>query len=101
MSEETIKIIKGLYEVGFTPLNIVLVLGLCAVWRSSIVKDRKQTKDREAWHDDTRSQVAELKIHTAACEEDRKDLNRRVESLSVRVESVARCPRKDCPMRQS
>lgn len=92
-------ILQRLHDIGFTPLNIALIVAVVVVWRLNVARDKDQTATREAWHAETRAEVAEVKKHADECEDDRKALNSRVEELSRRVETVARCPRKDCPMR--
>jgi choline-glycine betaine transporter len=87
---ETVKVLQ---EIGFSPLNIVLVLAVIALWKLLISRDKKQTNDREAWHAETRAQVEKLEAHTKACDEDRAKLKGQVELLSQS------CQMKDCPRR--
>jgi choline-glycine betaine transporter len=85
--------VKVLQEIGFSPLNIVLVLAVIALWKLLINRDKKQTTDREAWHAETRAQVEKLEAHTKVCDEDRAKLKGQIELLS------RACQRKDCPKR--
>lgn len=88
--------LKDLIALGFSPLNCVLMGGLAVLWRVMTAKDDKQTADREAWHADTRAQVAELKGHVVACDKDRQEL--RMEQAKLEERLSRRCPRKDCPL---
>lgn len=81
--------IKELLELGFTPLNGLLILALVMGWRVFQSKDSAQTKAREDWHADTRKQLDEVKAHTVECEKDRARLNAAL---------LTRCPRSDCPI---
>ena len=85
--------IQKLYEIGFTPLNIVLIIAVIALWKVSNSKDKKQTTDREKWHEETRAQVEKLEAHTKVCDDDRAKLKGQIELLS------RSCPRTDCPRR--
>jgi hypothetical protein len=86
-------LIAKLYEIGFTPLNIVMAVAVIVVWRRSVGQDRKQTTDRETWHAETRAQLDEVKKHTKECEEDRIKLKAQMDIIS------SACHRKDCPRR--
>lgn len=92
-------ILKPFIDLGFTPLNCVLAMGLITIWRMSITKDKKQTEDREAWHAETRAEVNVLKGHVDECDDDRERLRIDHTLLKERFDRVSRCPRKDCPMR--
>ena len=85
--------IKFLYEIGFSPLNIVLGIGIVVLWRLGISRDAKQTADREEWHAETRKQVEKLEAHTQECNDDRIKLKAQMEILSKP------CVKPDCPRR--
>ena len=95
MSQE---FLKGLLDLGFSPLNVALIVALVVLWKLMGTKDAKQTTDREAWHADTRAQVDELKGHVEECDKDRDVLRKEQARLAALVN--VRCPRRNCPMRE-
>jgi len=93
------ELFKALTDLGFSPLNCVLLGAVLVVWRVLKAKDEKQTADREAWHAETRKEVEEMKGHVRSCDDDRQELRRDQTLLKERLDKVTKCPRKDCPMR--
>lgn len=92
-------LIQRLHDAGFTPLNIVLVVAVVAVWRLSVTKDRKQTRTREEWHKETRKEVETLRGHVKACDDDRQALRAEQVQLREQVTRLKCCPKADCPLR--
>ncbi len=93
------ELIQRLYDAGFTPLNIVLIIAVIVIWRRSVAQDRKQTRTRENWHRETREQVEALKGHIKECDDDRKKLTSQQQELRDQVTRLKCCPKVDCPLR--
>lgn len=94
-----IETVKVLQEIGLSPVSILVVLALVALWKVMNEREAKQVADREAWHAETRAQVEKLEAHTKACDEDRIVLRTQVEMLKETVQNLRNCPKSDCPKR--
>lgn len=95
-----IPLFKQLYDLGFTPLNCVLLIGLLAIWRLTGKKDKKQTEVREEWHAETRQRVEAMQGHVEKCDKDRTLLREKQAKLEERIDQMSRCPLPGCPNRR-
>jgi len=91
------QIFKQLYDLGFTPLNCVLIIGLITVWALALRKDRKQTQTREEWHAETRQRIEDMQGHVEKCDKDRARLREGQARLEGRIDQMSRCPIQGCP----
>ena len=92
-------LLKQLYDLGFTPLNCVLLIAIISIWKLTGHKDKKQTEVREAWHEETRKRVKQMQGHVEKCDEDRRNLREAQAKLEGRIEQMSRCPIPECPNR--
>lgn len=93
------QLVTELSNLGFSPLNIALIVVVVTLWRRGTEKDAAQTRDREAWHEETRKRVDTLSAHTEQCDKDRSALKTKVEMLENTVRGFRTCPKTDCPKR--
>lgn len=95
------QLLKQLYDLGFTPLNCVLIMAILAIWKLSGHKDKKQTQVREEWHAETRQRVEQMQGHVERCDDDRKKLRDKQAKLEGRIDQMSRCPIPECPNRST
>ena len=93
------QLFKQLHDLGFTPLNCVLIIGLITVWALAGRKDKKQTQTREEWHAETRQRIEDMQGHVEKCDEDRANLREAHAELKGRIDQMSRCPLSGCPNR--
>jgi len=93
------QLFKQLYDLGFTPLNCVLIIAVIAVWKMTGKKDKKQTEVREEWHAETRQRVEAMQGHVEKCDEERANLREAHAKLEGRLDQMSRCPVNECPNR--
>ena len=93
------QLLKELSDLGFTPLNCVLLVAVVAIWKLSAHKDKKQTETREAWHAETRQRIEDMQGHVEKCDKDRARIREDHATLKGRLDQMSRYPIAHCPNR--
>jgi uncharacterized membrane protein (DUF106 family) len=91
--------LQELINLGFTPLNTLLLAAIIIGGRVVKVLHTKQTTDREAWHTETRQRIDLMQLHIDACDRDRNQLRWDMAQLQVQMNQPPNCTKGDCPLR--
>lgn len=105
--------LKELSELGFSPINSLLIVGLAAfaAYAKKLISD--QDVLRENWHADTRKQMEKVEVKVVAlernreedrkrideCEDDRQSLNAQVKRMAEDIATFKDCTYVECPFR--
>jgi len=104
-------ILRDLYELGFSPLNCLLLIVIIGLITYIKVQIGSQNRIRESWHSDTRRQMTKLEVKVDAleksreddrkrideCETDRSGLNLQIKALVEELEVFKTCAMRNCP----
>ena len=96
-----------LRALGLSPLEVLTVLALFALFQWIKAREKTRDKEREEARKETKERIASLEDRVDAteskadeCEKDRRRLNTKVERLEESVRNFHACPSQACPMRR-
>lgn len=98
--------LQYLIDLGFTPLNAVLIITIIVLWHKHNRAERANYQNRIMWHKETRSKLAEAmrglrdsrKRHDA-CDKDRLRLKAGMILMQRQINTLKSCPHTTCPLR--